>query len=592
MPSVNKHILPLLILILFFGPPSGVVSAFNYTNPLSAVTTDSISLPFTEGWDQGTYAYHSWVHSGNWSISSITGNPYPSATFSGLPPTVNYNDTLQSITLSASEYTCASIYLDFDYMLVDQNHTGAEFLTVEVRTDSVWKKIGEHSNSGNAGWTNQHIEIAYAKGKSFTIRFRAHGANSADILHWYVDNIHVYAICRPPLNLTVNQSQYQVILTWSPPDCGYDGSNPKWIHWDDGVNYNAIGTCNCEVDIAARWTPGQIAQFSGASVTKISFFPNSAGYATFRARVWQGVNGNNMIVDQDIPSVNWDQWNIIDLVSPALIDVTQDLYIGLYIHFIAGYPAGTDAGPAIDGFGDMMYYQGSWLTLISLNPSLDYNWNIQAYVENLKSASQPVILTQPPIPELSGPVTVAGPNAGRGLRFMPDEITGRPKNNSILMGYNVWRTDSTGDTSTFHKINGPIVADTTFTDNIPHDSPGVYNYYVTAVMNDSATNSFICESPGTNRLAVSVPAVGIISNKPSGGLSVFPNPSADIINESSDQTISSVAILNYTGREVYTKNNINSKTLRLNVSAFPSGIYFVKLTREKGIGISKITVVR
>jgi hypothetical protein len=592
MATVNKHILLALVLLLLFGPWNGVMSAPFFTNPLTAVTNDSVPLPFTEAWDQGTFAYHSWVHSGNWSISSITGNPYPSATFSGLPPTVNYNDTLQSVLLSASEYSCASIYLDFDYMLVDLNHTGAEFLTVEARTDSVWKKISEHSNSGNVGWTNQHIEIAHAKGKSFTIRFRAHGANSADILHWYIDNIHVYAVCRPPLDLIVTQSQYQVMLTWSPPDCNYNGPQSQWIHWDDGINYNAIGTCDCEADIAARWTPDQLTHLSGASVTKISFFPNSSGYATFRARVWQGVNGINMIVDQDIPSVNWDQWNIIDLVSPALIDVTQDLYVGLYIHFLSGYPAGVDAGPAIDGFGDMMYFQGSWYTLIHFDPTLDYNWNIQAYVESLKSASQPVILTQPPIPELSGPVTVAEPNAGKGIHFMPGEITGRPKNNSILMGYNVWRTNPTGDTSTFHKINGPIVTDTTYTDILPDGSAGVYNYYVTAVMNDSATNSFICESPGTNRLAVSVPAVGIISNKPSGGLSIFPNPSADIINVSSDQTISSFAILNYTGREVYTKNNVNSKIARLNVSALPAGIYFLKVTQDKGIGISKITVVR
>jgi hypothetical protein len=75
-------------------------------------------------------------------------------------------------------------------------------------------------------------------------------------------------------------------------------------------------------------------------------------------------------------------------------------------------------------------------------------------------------------------------------------------------------------------------------------------------MNDSATNTFICESPGTNRLTVSVPAVGINSNPP-GHMLIFPNPSSDIINVSSDQTISSVAILNYTGQVVYLKNNVN-----------------------------------
>jgi len=590
MATLNKHILLALVLILLFGPCSMVMSAPLITNPLNTVTNDSVPLPFAEGWDQGTFAYNNWVHSGNWSISIPMGNPFPSATYSGLPAQANYNDTLQSIVLSASEYTCATIYLDFDFMLVDQNHTGAEFLTVEVRTDSVWKKLAEHSNLGGVAWTTQHIEIAHAKGRSFMIRFRAHGVNSADILHWYVDNIHVYAVCRPPLNLTVTQTQYQVMLSWTPPDCGYDGPIPQWIHWDDGVNFNSIGTCDCEADLAAHWTPSQITHLSGCSVTKISFFPNSAGNATYRARVWQGVNGTNMIVDQDIPSITWDQWNMVDLVSPALIDVTQDLYVGVYIHFLSGWPAGTDAGPAIDGYGNMMYWVNEWVTLLSLCPSCDYNWNLQAYVESLKSASQPVILPQKPTPEQSGPVTAAINKSGKGIRFLPRMNQGRTQNNSSLMGYNVWRTDPTGDTSTFHKINGPLVTDTTYTDIFSDGSAGVYNYYVTAVMHDSATNTFLCESPGTNMLTVSVPAVGI-SNKLPGCLNIFPNPSADIINVSSDLTIKTISIMNYTDREVYSRSNVNSKTARLNVSAFPAGIYFVKVIQDKGTGISKITVV-
>ncbi|MEI8006324.1 MAG: T9SS type A sorting domain-containing protein [Bacteroidota bacterium] len=591
MATISKQYLLALVLLLLFGPQAKAMPSAVITQPVSVAQNDSVPLPFNEGWDQGTFAFNNWVHSGNWSISVPTGNPFPSATYSGLPAKANYNDTLQSILLSASEYTCATIYLDFDFMLVDQNHTGAEFLTVEVRTDSVWKKIAERSNSGDVGWTSQHVEIAHAKGRSFTIRFRAHGANSADILHWYVDNIHAYAVCRPPLNLTVNQSQYQVILSWTPPDCSYDGPIPQWIHWDDGVNFSSIGTCNCEADLAAHWTPGQLTHFSGCSVTKISFFPNSAGNATYRARVWQGVNGTNMIVDQDIPSVTWDQWNIVDLVSPALIDVTQDLYVGVFIHFLSGFPAGTDAGPAIDGYGNMMYWVNEWVTLLALCPSCDYNWNLQAYVENLKSASRPVILPQPPTPEQSGPVTAAEHKSGNGIRFLPREYPVRPKNNSSLMGYNVWRTNSTGDTSTFHKINGPLVADTTYTDIIANDNLGVFQYYVTAVINDSATNTFLCESPGTNRLTVSIPAVGISSNLP-GGITVFPNPSADIINVSSDLTINSVAILNFTGREVYSKNNVNSKTAHLNISALPASIYFVKVTQDMGTGISKITVIR
>jgi len=556
-----------------------------------SMTPDTVSLPFNESWNQGTFAFNNWVHSGNWNVNTGIGNPAPSADYTGLPVHSNYNDTLQTVTFSATEFTCAAIYLDFDYKLLDLNHTGAEFLTVEKHVDSTWKTISEFNNNGDKPWTSMHLALNHAAGKTFTIRFRAHGSNSQDILHWFVDNISVYAVCRPPINLTFTESHYAVTLSWQPPDCNYNGPQSQWIHWDDGVNYDAIGTCNCESDIAMHWIPEQIVNLAGSSVTKISFFPCSSGVATYRARIWQGAGGSNLIVDQDIPAPTLGQWNIVDLAAPALIDVSQDLWIGLYIHFISGYPAGVDNGPAINGFGNMIYYSGTWVSLVSLDPALDYNWNIQAYVEALKSATKPVILREQPIPDLNGTISVKGHTPGSGIRFIPGESQNNPKGNSILMGYNIWRTDGTGDTTTFHKLNAAIVVDTTYTDNIYHDSLGIFRYQVTSVMNDSATNAFLCESPASNKLIVSVPAVGITETE-EGSISVYPNPSNDIINIKSDFPFNSIVIIDCFGQTVFRNTNVCSKTTRLNIADLRAGIYFVKLTTTEGERIVKITVMR
>jgi len=590
MPVFKKYLLSALVLLLLTGPMTKVMSSQLCTTPASLSGMDTVSLPFTENWDQGTFAYNNWVHSGNWVINAGVGNPAPTADYDGLPFRSNYNDTLQSVTFDATEYNCAAIYLDYDFELLDRNQTGAEYLTVEIHVDSAWKPLSEYSNKGDKPWRSVHLELNHTAGKKFQIRFRAHGVHSQDILHWFVDNISLYAVCRPPINLTYTASHYAVNLSWQPPDCNYNGPSSQWIHWDDGINFGSIGI-SWPFDMAAHWTPDQLTYLTGSSVTKISFFPTSAGYATFRARVWQGpVNSPAVVCDQDIPSVTYDQWNIVTLNTPVLIDVTLDLFLGVNVSPSSGWPAGTDAGPAIDGYGDMVQLQGVWSTLLSLCPSCDYNWNIQAYVESLKSATQARIIPRPPMPQLQGPVFLTAHATGNGKKFDHAGTRDKTSNHSIIMGYNVWRTNSTGDTSTFHKINGPIVADTTFTDIIPNDSLGVFEYYVTDVMNDSATNSFLCESPGTNRLTVSVPAVGISNNLPCS-LSIFPDPSADIINVSSDLTIHSIGIINYTGREVCSGNNVNSKTVRLNVSALPAGIYFVKITHYKGTGISKITVV-
>ncbi|MFA7214262.1 MAG: carboxypeptidase regulatory-like domain-containing protein, partial [Candidatus Cloacimonadaceae bacterium] len=58
----------------------------------------------------------------------------------------------------------------------------------------------------------------------------------------------------------------------------------------------------------------------------------------------------------------------------------EELWFGYNCNVTGGFPAGCDAGPAIDGFGNMMYFQGEWDTLNNLGAGLNYNWNIQGYV--------------------------------------------------------------------------------------------------------------------------------------------------------------------------------------------------------------------
>jgi hypothetical protein len=67
------------------------------------------------------------------------------------------------------------------------------------------------------------------------------------------------------------------------------------------------------------------------------------------------------------------------LTNPVPITGTEELWFGYRCNVTTGYPAGCDAGPALDGFGNMMYYQSAWTTLLALAPLLQ-NWNFQGYV--------------------------------------------------------------------------------------------------------------------------------------------------------------------------------------------------------------------
>jgi hypothetical protein len=159
---------------------------------------------------------------------------------------------------------------------------------------------------------------------------------------------------------------------------------------------------------------------------------------------------------------------------------------------------------------------------------------------------------------------------------------------SVLNGYNVYRTESTG-VAPYAKLNASPVTATTYVDTYPTSiNSGIYKYYVTSLYKNSATNSLLCE-PSSDTITIIYPFTGM--NELTGGqIMVYPNPATEIVNIKSDFTITGVDVLNFIGQTVYISSNVDAKTARLNVTTFKAGVYFVKVSTTEGIRTVKITV--
>ena len=72
-------------------------------------------------------------------------------------------------------------------------------------------------------------------------------------------------------------------------------------------------------------------------------------------------------------------------------------------------------------------------------------------------------------------------------------------------------------------------------------------------------------------------------------LSLYPNPATDIITieTSATQAQCQLSILNLSGQELITRQITQPKT-QIDVSALPSGVYFVRLTNERTVEVGKI----
>jgi hypothetical protein len=189
-------------------------------------------MPFGEGWDHGTFSYNNWTFEpsqGNWGVTTASGNPPPVADFSWMAldnsQVVNYSYALVSPPIDASQWLCSDIFLKFDIKLIDQNMTGTEKMAVEVLYDNAWHLLTEFSNTGSFGWQTETINMNAVRGKGLKVRFRAHGQNSTNILHWYIDNISVYGVCPAPSGLQATATTEHVVLNWTAPCPQVSGYN-------------------------------------------------------------------------------------------------------------------------------------------------------------------------------------------------------------------------------------------------------------------------------------------------------------------------------------------------------------------------------
>ncbi|MDD4747081.1 MAG: T9SS type A sorting domain-containing protein [Salinivirgaceae bacterium] len=269
----------------------------------------------------------------------------------------------------------------------------------------------------------------------------------------------------------------QVNLKWHEP------MDPNWLHWDNGENNDGIGLNGGGTFIvASRWTPAFLTASDGKYLTKVKFFAGSnSGASTFEVRIWTGANATNLVTTQAVTNPIAGEWNTVVLDNPVLIDASVELWFGYNVVQPNGaYPAGTDAGPANAGFGDMISQDNgaTWDPLSGFG--LDYNWNIWAYVSETPDGKA-VAMNSIPVDKTNTKIVAISRNA---FSLSGNAKTTKAIQSRALLGYNVYKDDV--------KINTTVVETTNYQDVV--DASATYSYYVKAVYTDGESESSNVES--------------------------------------------------------------------------------------------------
>ncbi|MEI6433813.1 MAG: T9SS type A sorting domain-containing protein [Bacteroidota bacterium] len=472
-----------------------------------------VSLPFCEDWNSGGFINNNWLFgtggAGNWSVNMSVGNPAPAADFSHLPAITNYNYSLESQLIDATAWTCGKVWLDFDYKLIDNLFTSTEKLTVEVFYSGSWHQKDEFTNSGNVSWISKHIDVSAVEGQSFKVRFRANGANSANIQHWYVDNICTYAVCTPPTALAATQSGLNTTLTWTAPNCNpMDG---VWLVFDDGTadngwginpGYNAwIGN---EFPLAAT-TQGVI------KAVKFYFW-NNPSHGTDQLTVDFFDAAHTLLGSTNAFTVPNDAW---DSIAVSDIPFTGVFYAMVHWNMALGSTnwLGYDENGPYAAQNLETYFDGSiWsklTTVAAANPGVCMLRVLALVNGALKTTEigpgQPVAATAAATTNSSA-LSEARLSGDTGDHQTMNPLSGDQSDSSVFIGYNVYRTSGESGTGAFTKINHNPLSDATYPDIYPgNTSPGAtFRYYVTDVFNKGSNSSFLCES-SSDTITVTTP---------------------------------------------------------------------------------------
>ncbi len=235
------------------------------------------------------------------------------------------------------------------------------------------------------GWGYDGVISNYA-GHTVKFRFTFRGDDDTPIGTGFAfDDFKVYydLFVAAPENLAGVVTGNSVALNWSAPGSGGGGGEPGWLSYSGEFEGNTIGTNGAaDFDIAAKWDPvgatNSIYPYIGMNITKIQFVPIVAECA-YSARIWVG-GANTLVVDQPITNPTVNQWNEIVLTTPHTIQSGSQIMAGIRCNTPSGYPAATDAGPQVEGYGNMMRLNNVWQTLSTVLPTATYNWAIKIYV--------------------------------------------------------------------------------------------------------------------------------------------------------------------------------------------------------------------
>jgi hypothetical protein len=372
------------------------------------------------------------------------------------------------------------------------------------------------------------------------------------------------------------------MIEWNSPQ----DAIAEWLYYDDGVNVDGIGG-PATFTWAVKFDPAQLAEYDGASLTKIEIYNRVAG--SNELRIYEGTNAATLLHTQTLSGLGLETWEEVDLTDAVMIDVTKELWIAVNTTNGAAYPAGCGNYTGNPN-SDLITLDGVlWEHLNDL--ALPYTWNLRGFVTTMAGATAALPMDKP-VDQIS--------NNGASLATSgkPSYQTAGPASSSAtadreLDVFNVYRSlgDDNYELISTVPFEEGVTAYSYFDTDV--EAQVGYNYQVTAFY--TYTNG-TCESDPAMALVNPEDdfVYVFVTNTNEFNLNntrVYPNPANhNVVIESAQ--MNRITVMSALGQVVIDRAIEGQMRYDLNTSTYEAGVYLIRIETNEGAVTKRLTIVR
>jgi hypothetical protein len=221
---------------------------------------------------------------------------------------------------------------------------------------------------------------------------------------------------------------------------------------------------------------------------------------------------------------------------------------------------------------------GGWQTLLQINPELDYNWNIQAYISE---GEEDVKLPQEPVAHESYLQTDEPLMVNPGYRPQETPFVGQEGNRSAI-GFTIYKNKDGGE----YEYLAFIERDEPY-EYIDYEvfSGITYCYRLKTIYQSDLD---YCESYLSEE-ACELLYVGNEEGIPAVDFMMYPNPAKDLTRIKTDYKLQGISVTATTGKSMF-EMEISGHEYVLKTVQFSPGLYLVSIITDHGMATKTLTI--